>query len=349
MGGTRDKTRPAQLGRGARVGVVAALAVWAAALFGWREAFQQAIAVHRGVLASATCWFLLNAYLWLVPSWRQSSVERRGPLLGFGFAFAAAFVSAVVDGIDRGALEGLALFAWRMGLLAAPFAAALRVGKRPYPHLLDALVVAYALLLPHLPGFGGLWWRAPDAGSVLGMRADGIGPGHLAAAALLTTYFYAVRPWSAAPLDGVARPGDVGRAAAGAVLAAALAAAAGAASGPGALHGLPEATQGWLAWLLVGAGYAAFVEELVMRGILLPGLRHGLPKGVPRSKAVDAVLVAGVALCHAALGSYGLGAAGAFGLSIAVGAVNSRAPRFLPAYLAHAAALGALAAALRFV
>lgn len=321
------------------------LLLWTVGLLRWREQIEAEVAVHRALLAAGTLWFLLSAYLWMAPSWRRSSIERRGPLLGFGFAFAAAFVSALIDGVDRGGLFGAALFFWRLALLGAPFALPFRIGKRPYPHLLDAVVLVYAVLLPHLPGFGGLWWRIPQGGLILGMSAGGIGPGHLAAAGLLTTYFYGVRTWTAAPLDGLLRKGDIGRAAGGAVLGLALAAAGASVLGTGAWLEPWSDRQAYLAWLLVGAGYAAFFEELAVRGLLLAGLPHWLPKGALRSTGARLLLVLGVALCHAALGSFGLGRAGAFGLSVGIGAVSMKAPRLLPAYLAHAVALAVIGAA----
>lgn len=345
MAKAKARAGASRRGLGAKLGVLGMLLFWAFGLLVWEERMEAAVPVHRIFLAACTLWLLLNAYLWMVPSWRRTSIERRGALLGFGFAFAAALVSALVDGIARGAPAGAGLFAWRMALLAAPFALPFRIGRRPYPHPLDALVLLYALLLPHLPGFGGLWWTTPDAGPVLGMRAGGIGPGHLAAATLLTTYFYAVRTWSAAPLDGLCRRGDLRRAAGGAALALGLTAAVTALPGAGA-QGEPWAgRQEFFVWLLVGVGFAAFVEELAVRGLLLAGLRHWLPKEALRPAWAQALLVPVVALCHAALGSYGLGRLEAFGLSLGIGAVNLKAPRLLPAYLAHAAALAAIGAA----
>ena len=328
--------------RGVQLAVAALALLWALALFGWEEQMEKAAAVHRALAAAATLWFLLNVYLWMAPSWRLSATARRGPLLGFGFAFAAAFVSTLVDGAGRGLVGGIGLFVWRLSLLAAPFALPFRIGRNPQPHPLDALVLAYALLLPHLPGLSGAWWRTPGAGLFLGMDAGGIGAGHLAGAALLATYFYGVRPWSAAPLDGVLRQGDPLRAAAGAAAAAALAAACGAASGSGVLVEPPAGLGEYLAWLLVGAGLASFLEELAVRGLLLPGLARWLHWR--SSKGGRAVLVGAAALLHAALGSYGLSAPAAFGLSLGLGAVNYKTPRLLPAFLAHAAALAALGA-----
>lgn len=328
---------------GVKLAVVGAACAWAAALLGWKEQFEPIAQVNRTLLAAATLWFLLNVALWMAPSWRLSATARRGPLLGFGFACAAALLSALVDGIARGPASGAGLFFWRFALLAAPFGMPFRIGRRPQPHPLDALVLAYALLLPHLPGFDALWWRMPGAGRILGMSAGGLGPGHLAGAALLATYFYGVRPWSGAPLDGLLRRGDLARSAAGAAAAVAAAALCAAASGTGALLHPPDGLGGYLAWLVAGAGYAAFVEELAVRGLLLPGAPRWLRW--KESKGRRALLVAAGALVHAALGSYGLSPPAAFGLSLAIGAVNQKAPRLLPAYLAHAIALAALGAA----
>lgn len=339
---TAQKAHAERRQLGVKFAVVGAACASTAALLGWKEHFEPAAQVSRVLLSAATLWFLLNVSLWMVPSWRLSATARRGPLLGFGFAFAAALVSSLVDGTGRGVAAGAGLLLWRLALLSAPFALPFRIGRRPQPHSLDALVLAYALFLPHLPGFAGVWWTTPGAGRFLGIDAGGIGPGHLAGAALLTTYFYGVRPWSAAPLDGVLRPGDPARVAAGAAVATVLAAALGAAFEGGAPAGPASGLQEYLAWLLPGAGLAIFVEELALRGILFPGVPRWL--GWKSSTGRRALLVAAVALLHAALGSYGLSAPAAFGLSLGIGAVNQKSPRLLPAYLAHVAALAALGA-----
>lgn len=297
----------------------------------------------------ASLWFLLNFIAWMVPGWRERIVERRGPLLGFGYAFAAALVSAAADAFQVGAGKGAILFAVRLALLALPFILPHAMALGRYPHPLDLAVLAFAVMLPRLPVFDGLWIGLEGAGfaGFFGPSPGGIGPGHLAGMALVTTYFYGVRAWTGAPLDWRLRPGDL-RAAVENALLGALGAWIGfgllrltAPAGASAPLALNPAGGLLSAGILVGLTLAPLFEELVARGIVQAALAHWLPKGGRsplRRQASLAAAVAGGVLAHAALGFYGLPVSAGAGLSLGIGIGFVRKKRFLPAALGHAAA-----------
>lgn len=329
------------------------LILWAGLLIFGRAQINAATPVGRAASGAALLWFLLNFIFWFVPSWRASGVERRGPLLGFGFAFAAALISAVVDGAHGGIGVGVSAFFARLVWLGLPFLLPFVVRPSPYPHLIDLGVALYALLLPHLPGFGGEWMRlaAAPASGFFGRAAEGaaVGAGHLAAVALVSTYFCGARPWTAAPLDWRLRPGDAKhalRCGAWAALAALLGwGVAALVAGGEASHPIDVREAGGAAALLFGVTVGSLFEGMFFCALLQSGIPRWLPKPAAQrftkgSLSVVAALLA--AFLHAWVGVYGLpplaGAGFALGLALAYRGVN----RMLPAVLGHAAALAAV-------
>lgn len=302
--------------------------------------------------AVAVVWFLLNVYLWLVPPWRQLVIERRGPLLGFGFAFGAALISLVADAFSRGWLAALGLGAWRFLVLFLPFLPPL-VARLPYrPRGIDLGVVILSLLLPILPGFQSLWFPVDLPGQGGGLFRSGLGPGALSAAALLWTYFYGVRFWTLAPLDFKARPGDLGAIAAASFLS--LVAAVLLRWLPGELGSVwPVLPAGvWEAawWLLTGIGLAALFETLVFRSILQAWITQGLTRRLSKKTPMPRLLAAAAAaLLHAVYGPFGLSPELGFVISLALGLVYTRSNRYFPAAVAHGLILLVLAVAGRFL
>lgn len=298
---------------------------------------------------------MANFYLWMVPSWRQSVVERRGPLLGFGFAFAAAAMSAIVDALTYGTWTGVGLFLLRFLVVGIPFLLPHLIALSPYPHRVDVAVILGALLLPILPGFSGTWARFAgvvepgflSSSATVSPAGAAIGPGHLLAFGLVTTYFYGVRFWTAAPLDWRLRSGDVKSIAKG--IGAAIV---------GALIGRLVGQQGWFfdfgpalgsfesvfLWLLLGPVTVSVFEELVFRGLIQAGIPRWIPKGWASSpgKAVPFVAAIIAAALHGAIGFWGLSFWPAFGFSLGIGLTFATRIRFLPTVLAHGIALTVL-------
>lgn len=311
-----------------------ALLLWAAVLFS--PALQSAAAPPaRALQVAASLWHLLSFYLWYVPAWRRHVIERRGPLLGVGFAFGAAFVSTLADASASWRWSLVALFFWRLAVYLVPFVPPLVRRLPPRPHPVDGAVVVLALLLSRIPGFDGAWfaWEGAHPGGLLG---GGIGPGSLGAPALLATYFYGVRPWTGAPLDLKARPGD-GRSAALAVLLAVAGGAAGLLVAGIPPEGAPAGGWELAGWLLLGLGLSALFEELAFRGIFQAGLSKMLLSGRTGLKAAAARLCAALAAAalHGVYGPFGMPRLAGFGFSLGIGWVFAVSNRYFPAALAH--------------
>lgn len=288
-------------------------------------------------------WFLLNVYVWLVPKMRRRLIEQRGPLLGVGYAIAAAIVSAVIDGFSAGISKGLVLFGVRFLLLLLPFLLPFRLRLPRAPHPSDALVLAYALLLPYVEQLVGTfhpWIELSSTGS--GFFAA-MGSGHMIAAGLITTYFFGVRWWSEIVIDWKVRPGDMRQ-----VLYITLAACVGALLfGENAATQSLSQVQGVILLLLV-----APFEEVVFRGIGLAGLKRQFLTGRKGSAhwfvAVTLPLI--VALVHAAIGFHRpTSFAAAFGFSLGIGLVQIHGRRLMPAVLGHMIAVVLLSMITRFV
>ena len=268
---------------GPQAAAVGLLLLWASLLLvprGWQ--INAPTLVGRVALGAVLLWFFLNFIFWFVPSWRASAVERRGPLLGFGFAFAAALISAVVDGVHGGVGVGAGAFFVRLGWLSLPFLLPFLVRPSPYPHLIDLGVALYALLLPYLPGFGGEWMHLPaaTAAGFFGRAAGSatLGPGHLASIALLSTYFCGARPWTAAPLDWRPRPGDgrhALRCGAWAALGAFLGILIAVLLGGG--EATPAPAAGRVPALVFGVTVASLFEGMVFCALLQAGFPRWLP------------------------------------------------------------------------
>lgn len=325
-----------------------ALILWAAALL-LPQGEAVPFSFARLLQAAAVIWHLLSFYLWLVPRWRRLVIERRGPLLGVGFAFGAAFVSSIADASGMSPLALVGLFLWRLFVYVLPFVPPLAWRLPLAPHPVDGAVTLLALFLPRLPGFDGAWFNWFEANQG-GLLQGGLGPGSLGGPALLATYFYGVRPWTAAPLDLKPRPGD-GRAALAALFLGSLAAwAAGFFDELEAGRAALEATSPTLIrlrWLLLGAGLSALAEELAFRGIVQAGLSKAFSRGSGRWRALRRLGFAlFAAALHAAYGPFGMTAVQGLGLSLAIGLMFARTPRYFPAVLAHSLALAVQAFAL---
>lgn len=305
-----------------------------------------------GVARAVVClWHLLNVYLWLVPGWRRHVIERRGPLLGVGFAFGAAVVGAVADAFSLGATTAALTGAWRLLLYALPFVATILLRLPFRPHPLDLGVFALAACLPLVPGFDRPWVTLSPAAGSGGLLSAGLGAGSLGGAALLWTYVSGTRFWTLAPCDLKPREGD-GRSLLSAWAAGTAAALAAGAVLFGTLLANPLAADpsagglwGWLEWALAGPGFAALVEVLIFRVLLQSWLakaltgRVGLSPG--RAHAAAAVVTAAL---HAAYGPFGLGRAVGFFVSLVHGLACARSNRLFPAAAAYALILLTLAA-----
>jgi len=352
-----------------RVGVLLML-WWTAILFipdGWKLTGQ---GVSRIAVGAAIAWYLLNFYAWMVPEWRRNFVERRGPLLGIGFAFGAACIGAVIDALLTGWPSGLAAFAWRWLLLTLPFLVPFAFRPSPYPHRLDLIVLLYALALPRIPGFDGVWATLAHSvgggffvgGTAGASRSVVLGPGHLAALGLIAAYFYGARAWSAAPLDWRLRSGDglhVLRTAGFALLGVAATVMALSVTGADpleamraneALLGPGGSLAGSLSRITLALCLAAPSEALVFRGLLQSGLPHWLP---PRLFSGDRRLRAALALvtsvgAHVALGAYALPWPLSLGFAAGLALAYQRCQRFLPAALGQALSLALIGLALTF-
>ncbi len=331
------------------------LLIWGAVLaipaFGW--------SVHdvpRWAAALFGLWLLLNFYAWMAPTWRTQIVTARGPLLGFGFAFAGALISSVADAFAVGIASALLLFLWRAILLSLPFALALNRRLRPYPHWSDFGVLLFAWLLPLVPGFDGSWFVLEGVGRVglfaVGFGGDALhlGPGRLLGLALISTYFYGARAWTAAPLDWMLREKDAIFAVRMTVLGTVGAIVAHYTLdwvGLGAQSSwiqMPQSSAGW-AFVAFGLILAPVAEELTFRGILQSGISKVAPRSLLAWKHSALATAALVAVLHAAAGSFGLSTGAAFGLSLGIALVYIRTNRLLPAILAHGAAWAILAIA----
>ena len=324
---------------------ISIMTFWAFSLahpaLGWTSAGPPRFAAAAGGL-----WLLLNFFAWMVPKWRTHIITTRGPLLGFGFAFAAALVSAGVDAFTVGAGGAALLFVWRAAVLALPFALALKRRLKPYPHSTDLVVAAFAWLLPLVPGFGGAWFTSGEGtAGLFGIGTGGrfeIGPGRLIGLGLLATYFYGARPWTAAALDWKVRQGDAAialRMGALAALGAALGHAGATAAGIGQAGPSVQLPAGMSFWsfALFGLTLAPAAEELTFRAVLQAGVAKMLPKGVAaRWRPWTGAAVA--AALHALFGSFGLSAGAAAGLALGLSLAYPQVNRLLPALLAHVAA-----------
>lgn len=290
-------------------------------------------------------WFVLNVYVWLVPKYRRLLIERRGPLLGAGFAFGAALISAVIDAFSVGLGAAAALFAVRFLFLLIPFLIPLATKLPRAPHPLDLCVFLYALLLPRFPGFGGVWLTLGGAMPAHAGFFATLGPGTLGAGALIVTYFFGVRWWSEVVVEWRLRPADH----APALRATALALLGAMVFGLIA-EGSLRSFSGVGKSVLFGPGAAASllamiaivpVEEVFFRGILLAGLRRAPAlRGSKRLRPViEPVMAIAVAALHAWWGAYALPAPAAFGLSLGIGLAALGTNRLLPSVLGHGAAL----------
>ena len=309
----------------------------------------------RLLQGAALLWFLLNFTLWLVPEWRRSVVRNRGPLLGLGFAFAAALVGAAVDGVVAGRFASAAgAFALRLLWLSLPFVLPFLL-RSPYPHPADLLVLAYALALPHLPGFGGSWLARPGAPAggffgAFGTGAAAAGAGHLSAMALVATYFCGARPWTGAALDWTVRPGDLRHTARIAAWAAAGACIA--LAGTRVLAGAPGAgspvTSAAGAALLFGMTVAALFESFAFHAVLQAGLTRLLPRRISARarRAADLLAPLAAAAIHAWIGLFGLAGAPGFGFALGLAYACRGVARLFPVAIGHAG--GLLIAALIF-
>lgn len=264
-------------------------------------------------------------------------------MLGIGFAFGAAVVGTVADAPGSSAWSVLGLLVWRLAVYALPFIPPLTWRLPPRPHLADGAVVLLALLLPRLPGFQGIWFTVPGEHPG-GLLFGGLGPGSLGAPALLATYFYGARFWTAAPLDLRARSGDGRSALGGFLLATAAAWVAtflGDSARPLATPAGLETAWARLYWAVAGIGLAALFEELVFRGLIQAGIRKVWPRGRAgwtAGVAAATAALAGAAL-HAIYGPFGMTRPVGFGVSLAIGAVFARSNRYFPAAAAHALTL----------
>lgn len=301
------------------------------------------------VRSLAILWYLLSLYLWMVPAWRRLVIERRGPLLGFGFAFGAAFVSSVADGFHLGGWTALGIGAWRLIVLLTPFIPPLvmRLPRRPHP--IDLAVVLLALFLPGVPGFKTIWVAAAAPSGTSGILNTGIGPGALSAAALLWTYFYGVRFWTLAPLDLKARSGDVATLVAawflGIIAVSLLSLAPG---GFARWPKMPVAPWDGAWWILTGIGLAVLLEELVFRCILQSWMTQALTRRFSgRARPAGVVAAVAAAFLHAGFGPFGLSRELGFVISLALGLVYTKSNRYFPMVIAHALILLTLAAAAR--
>ncbi len=322
----------------------------------------------RVIYTLLVLWFLANAYVWLSPTLRLNLIERRGPLLGFGFAFAAALLSSVGDGLTLGFVQGVGLFFWRLLLLSLPFALPFILKPTAYPHHLDLGVVAYALALPHLPGFSGDWITLPAVThpglfaltSAAESGGAALGVGTLSALALIGTYFYATRTWSAAPLDLRVRAGDLRHAGLTALFAVvgwsggvAVTALTTADDVVGTLaHSVPTRDLFGLGGvaevfthLLMALGLAALFESVVFRGLIQSGWPYWLSRGTTslKSGAVSVVGAVVAAILHATIGVYGLGGLVSLGFALGLTFAYRRVGRLLPTATGHAFALLILA------
>lgn len=353
------------LGTPALVGAL--LLIWILALLSggsWRD---QGGWVGSLVLLAGSSWFLLNIYAWWVPEWRQSIVQRRGPLLGLGYAFAAALLSAIVDAFFDGIGRGVALFFLRLVLLLIPFIAPFTVKTTPYPHRVDLAVLVYATVLPWLPGMDGTWFEFglnPYPGLFFGEGTLSIGPGVLVAWGLIATYFYGARTWTGAPLDLKIRRGDAkhalrtaGMALLGWAIVQAVTVVWQAAVNQGpftwmqALEGVAVQGSGdgdpghILALWVVGLAAAIPLEALVVRSVFQAGINHWVPVswGQKAPKALSSAAAVVAAAVHALLGVYAVGrGAAAFGFALGLAWAFRRSKRFLPAYLGQAIAFALL-------
>ena len=327
----------------AEIVAIAALLLWALLLV-FSPAAQSLPAIRRVLLAAAALWHLLSFYLWLVPRWRHHVIEHRGPLLGIGFAFGAAFVGAAADAFRLGAVAAVGLFFLRLLVYSLPFSLPLIMRLPPRPHAVDWGVVTLSLLLPRLPGFDGSWFSWPgEIGG--GLLHQGLSPGSLGAPALLATYFYGVRPWTAAPLDLRVRPGDGRTVVAALLLACAGAWMTGIRAGVPWTGSMPETGSWvWLVWLLSGAGLAALFEELAFRGLVQAGLTKRMAQGRKGWSALAAAAAAATiaSVLHATYGPFGMSWRAGLGFSLGIGLAFTRSNRYFPAALAHALGLLAL-------
>ena len=296
-------------------------------------------AAGRVVIALAVLWHLLNVYVWLVPAWRRSVIERRGPLLGVGFAFGASVVGSVADLIVAGVPAAAGVWPWRLLVFVVPFLLPL-ILRLPYrPHLVDLAVIALVIALPHLPGFDRPWMIGAPATEAGGLLATGLSAGSLGGAALLFTYFYGTRYWTLAPLDLKPRKGDGptlvaawGLGVAGAIIGALV--SQGTPLVP--VSSPPAGAWHWLWWTLTGAGLTILVETLLFRSLLqtwiaksLSGLlRNGAMLSGPAAALITAVL-------HTGYGPFGLSREVGFVVSLALGLVFAKSNRYFPAAVAH--------------
>lgn len=173
---------------------VASIAVWVVGI---------GHAVHTGALGGLTAvvllWLVYNFIPWWVLRWRLLIISRRGPLLGFGYAFGAGIVSALAA--DTGGLGGtLAMIGLNMVLLALPFALPFTRRFLPSrPHWTDLLVAAYFVSL--------LWWWPLDT-AIETWENVRLAP--FVAATALVTYFIGVRYWNRIVWEWNVRRRDVG-------------------------------------------------------------------------------------------------------------------------------------------
>lgn len=302
----------------------------------------------RGIVAAfVTLWHLLNVYVWFVPDWRRPVIERRGPLLGVGFAFGAAFVGAIADGFWIGVGTAIGWAAVRFVIYAIPFILplALRLPFRPHP--IDLGVIVLVAALPVLPGFDFPWISLslePVAG---GLLSSGLGAGSLVSAALLFTYFHGARYWTLAPCDLKPRKGDVKSLLSAWSLGTVVALIAGVIfRGIPVLapDGLPVGVWGWLEWSLAGLGLAVLVEVLLFRSLLQSWIAKTLSTRLGWVSQYSGLVAAlFTAALHAGYGPFGLSREVGFLVSLAQGLVYVKSNRYFPSVVAHALTLLTLA------
>lgn len=323
-----------------------AVLLWAVLLF--VPTSPLAVSSARGVVSGVVVlWHVLNVYLWFVPGWRRSVIERRGPLLGVGFAFGAAFVGAVADALWIGAGAAAATAVWRFLVYALPFIVPLAM-KLPYrAHPVDLGVIVMAALLPRVPGFDRPWVFLSPGLEWAGLLTAHLSAGSLGGAALLVTYFSGARFWTLAPCDLIPRKGD-GRSLFWAwTLGSATALIVGTLIDRGPLVPMGSFASAWdgLQWLLAGPGLAVVLEVLIFRSLLQSWMTKTLSGRLGWAPmyagAAAAALTAGL---HAAYGPFGLTREAGFFVSLVHGLVYARSNRYFPAFVAYCLILVTLAA-----